>query len=68
MPGPRGVIIVNGNMERSLRTEEHTVALAAEVYSGLIKPNSSSDNKANDVSKRVRSAHHFHKPTDPDLD
>src|SRR3989337_456748 len=31
MPGPRGVIIVNGNMERSLRTEEHTAALAVKV-------------------------------------
>ena len=30
MPGPRGVIIVNGNTEHSLRTEEHTAALAAE--------------------------------------
>ena len=28
MPGPRGVITVNGNTERSLRTEEHTAALA----------------------------------------
>ena len=28
MPGPRGVITVNGNMDRSLRTEEHTAALA----------------------------------------
>ena len=37
MPGPRGVIIVNGNTERSLHTEEHTAALAAEVQSGLIK-------------------------------
>ena len=31
MPGPRGVITVNGNMDRSLHTEEHTAALAAEV-------------------------------------
>ena len=31
MPGPRGVITVNGNMDCSLRTEEHTAALAAEV-------------------------------------
>jgi hypothetical protein len=31
MPGPRGVITVNGNTERSLRMEEHTTALAAEV-------------------------------------
>ena len=30
MPGPRGVIKVNGNTKRSLRTEEHTAALAAE--------------------------------------
>ena len=31
MPGPRGIITVNGNMERSLRTEEDTAALAVEV-------------------------------------
>ena len=68
MPGPRGVITVNGNMERSLRTVEHTAALAAEVYSGLIKPNSSPTNKANDVSKRVWSAHNRDKSTAPDLD
>ena len=37
MPGPRGVITVNGNMECSLRTEEHTAAVAAEVQGGLIK-------------------------------
>ena len=37
MPGPRSVIIVNGNTERSLRTEEHTAALAVEVQSGLLR-------------------------------
>ena len=31
MPGPHSVITVNGNMERSLHTEEHTAALTAEV-------------------------------------
>ena len=31
MPNPRGVITVNGNIEHSLHTEEHTTALAAEV-------------------------------------
>jgi hypothetical protein len=31
MPGPNGVITVNGNTERSLRTEEQTAAFAAEV-------------------------------------
>ena len=56
MPGPRGIITVNGNMERSLRTEEHTVALAAEVQGGLIEPNSSSVIKTQDTAKRFRSA------------
>ena len=31
IPGPNGVITVNGNTERSLRTEEQTAAFAAEV-------------------------------------
>ena len=38
MPRPRGIITVNGNTERSLRTEEHTAALAAEVQSGQAEP------------------------------
>ena len=29
MPGPRGIITVNGNIKRSLRTEESATALAA---------------------------------------
>ena len=37
MPGPRGVITVNGNTERSLHTEEHTAALAVEVQSSLLR-------------------------------
>ena len=68
MPGPGGIITVNGNMEHSLRTEEHTMALAAEVYSGLIEPNSSPANKANNVSKRVRSVHNSNKSVNPDTD
>ena len=36
MPGLRGVITVNGNMDCSLRTEEHTAALAAEVQTSLL--------------------------------
>ena len=35
MPGPRSVMMVNGNTECSLRTKEHTAALAAEVQSSL---------------------------------
>ena len=30
MPGPRGIITVSGNTERSLRAEERVAALAAE--------------------------------------
>ena len=37
MPGPRGVITVNGNIERSLHTEEHTSALAGEAQSSLFR-------------------------------
>ena len=54
MPGPCGVIAVNGNTECSLRTEEHTVALAAEVQSGLSKQNLNSAAKLPDTVKRVR--------------
>ena len=55
MPRPRGVITVNGNMERSLRTEEHTAALAAEVQGGLVKLNTTPAVKPPDTVKRVRS-------------
>ena len=54
MPGPRGVITVNGNTERSLHTEEHTGALAAEVQSGLFRHNRNSAAKLPDTVKRVR--------------
>ena len=53
MLGPRGVITVNGNTERSLRTEEHTAALAAEVHSGLSKQNLNSAAELPDTVKRV---------------
>ena len=53
MPGPRGVITVNGNTECSLRTEEHTAALAAEVQSSLSRQFSSSAFKKPDTVKRA---------------
>ena len=55
MPGPRGVITVNGNTERSLRTEEHTAALAAEVQSSLSRQFSNPGVKRQDNVKRARS-------------
>ena len=47
--------MVNGNTERSLRTEEHTAALAAEVQSNLAKQFSSPAIKHSDTVKRARS-------------
>ena len=54
MPDPCGVITINGNTERSLRTEEHTAALAVEVQSGLLKQNLNSATENSDTVKRVR--------------
>ena len=51
--GPRGVITINGNTERSLRTEEHTTALAAEIQCGLFQLNLSSAAKLPDTVKQV---------------
>ena len=55
MPGPHGVITVNGNTERSLRTEEHTAALAVEVQINLLRQTTNSVTKNLDTIKRVRS-------------
>ena len=55
MPGPRGVITVNGNTERSLRTKEHTSALMAEVQSSLLRQFSSPTAKRPDTAKCARS-------------
>ena len=54
MPGPRGVITVNGNTKRSLRTEEHTAALAAKVQSGLLKQNRNPAAEPLDITKKDR--------------
>ena len=55
MPGPSGVITVNGNTERFLRTEEHTAALAGEAQSSLSRKPTSSAIKDPDTFKRARS-------------
>ena len=55
MPGPRGVITVNGNTERSLHTEEHTAALAAEAQSSLSRQSTNSMSKDPNTFKRARS-------------
>ena len=55
MPGPRGVITVNGNTERSLHMEEHTAALAAEAQSSLLRQTANSAIQPPNTVKRVRS-------------
>ena len=55
MPGPREVITVNGNMHRSLRTEEHTAALAVEVQSSLLRQTTNPATTTPNTVKRVRS-------------
>ena len=55
MPGPRGVITVNGNTEHSLRIEEHTAALTAEVQSSLSRKFPNPGIKRPDNVKRARS-------------
>jgi hypothetical protein len=68
MPGPRGVITVNGNMERSLRTEEHTATLAAEVQSGLAKQNLNLAANLPDTVKRIRTTPQHNSPARQELD
>ena len=68
MPGPRGVITLNGNVERSLHTEEHTAALAAEVQSSLPRQNLNSAEKPPDTIKRVRTTLQQDNPARQELD
>ena len=55
MPGLRGVITVNGNMDCSLRTEEHTAALTVEVQCGLLRQISNPATTSSSTVKRVQS-------------
>ena len=68
MPGPRGVKTVNGNTKRSLRTEEHTAALAAEVQSSLFRQNLNLKAKILDTVKRVRTTVQQESPARLELD
>ena len=68
MPGPRGVITVNGNTECSLRTEEQTAALAAEVQSGLFKENRNPAAEPLDTVKKVRTTLQQDNPARQELD
>ena len=53
MPGPHGVITVDENTERSLRTEEHTAAHIAEAQTSPMRQAANSAKKTSDSFKRV---------------
>ena len=67
MPGPQGVITVNGNTEHSLRTEEDTAALAAEAQSSLLRQPTSSAFKDPNTFKRARSNRQLDRLARPEL-
>jgi hypothetical protein len=54
MLGPKGIITIRGNTERSLRTEEHTAALAAEVQAAEEASQAQSAVTTLDARKRAR--------------
>ncbi|XP_073354950.1 uncharacterized protein [Aegilops tauschii subsp. strangulata] len=59
MPGPKGVITVNGNTEHSARTEEDMAGLAAEVQTSIEGPKYQPTVKAREASKRARALSPF---------
>lgn len=67
MPGPRGAITVNGNTERSLRTQEHTAALAIKVQNSLLRESLNLAIKPPDTIKRVRATLQQNRPAHVEL-
>ena len=63
MPGPSGIITINSNMKRSLHTEEHTAALAAEDQTGAYGPRYQPAIRVGDNSKRVQTRSPSCEPT-----
>jgi hypothetical protein len=54
MPGPRGVITIIGNTDRSLRMKEHTAALATEVQAAEEAAKDRATSRKAGTGKRVR--------------
>ena len=67
MPGPRRVITVNGNTKCSLRMEDHTSALAAEVQSSLLRQTTNSAIQPPDTFKRAQSTLQQDRPARSEL-
>ena len=54
MPGPRGVIMVNGKAEPSFGTNEYTAALTTEATSSTLQPNLESTARLPHTAKGLR--------------
>ena len=67
MPGPRGVITVNGKAETSLGTSKYTTALAAEATSSTLQPNLESTSRLPDTVKGLRTTSRSDSPARPEL-
>ena len=67
MPGPRGVITVNGKAEPSLGTNKYTTALAAEATSSTLQPNLESTSRLSDTVKGLRTTSRKDSPARPEL-
>ena len=67
MPGPRGVITVNGKAEPSFGTNKYTTALAAETTSSTLQPNLELTPRLPDTVKGLRTTSHKDTPACPEL-
>ena len=67
MPGPRGIITVNGKDEPSLDTNKYTTAFAAEATSSTLQPNLESTSRLPDTVKGLRTTPWKDCPARPEL-
>ena len=67
MPGPRGVITVDGRAELLLTAEESTAALTAEENNGTFQSNLESMAKLPDTAKGVQTTAQQDSPARPEL-
>ena len=67
MPGPRGIITVNGKAELPLGTKEYTAALTAQATSGTFQSNLESTAKLLDTVKGVRTTSRQDSPAHQEL-
>ena len=67
MPGPRGVISVNGKDELYFGINEYTAALTVEATSSTLQPNLESTSRLPDTVKGLRTTSRKDSPARPEL-